>query len=80
MSFLTRALHGLSVVVGASSLVSVCIAQSIVVTEHRGQPYPVMGAKGMRPYIEIDGKRIGGGQPGPVTRKLREIVLAEAMG
>jgi D-alanine transaminase len=28
--------------------------------------------------VEIDGKRIGGGQPGPVTRKLREIVLAEA--
>jgi len=32
------------------------------------------------PIVEIDGKRIGGGQPGPVTRKLREIVLAEATG
>jgi len=30
------------------------------------------------PIVEIDGKRIGGGQPGPVTRKLREIVLGEA--
>jgi D-alanine transaminase len=31
------------------------------------------------PIVEIDGKRIGGGQPGPVTRKLREIFLEEAM-
>lgn len=28
--------------------------------------------------VEIDGKRIGGGQPGPVVRKLREIYLDEA--
>jgi D-alanine transaminase len=32
------------------------------------------------PITEIDGRRIGGGQPGPVTRKLREIFLQEAMG
>ena len=30
------------------------------------------------PITEIDGRRIGGGQPGPVTRKLREIFLEEA--
>ena len=30
------------------------------------------------PIVEIDKKRIGGGQPGPVTRKLREIFLEEA--
>jgi D-alanine transaminase len=30
------------------------------------------------PIVEIDGKRIGGGQPGPVTRKLRELFLEEA--
>jgi D-alanine transaminase len=30
------------------------------------------------PITEIDGHRIGGGQPGPVTRKLRDIFLAEA--
>jgi D-alanine transaminase len=30
------------------------------------------------PIVEIDGKRIGGGQPGPVVRKLRELFLAEA--
>ena len=29
------------------------------------------------PITEIDGHRIGGGQPGPVTRKLREIFLEE---
>ncbi len=31
------------------------------------------------PITEIDGHRIGGGQPGPVTRKLREMFLQEAM-
>ncbi len=30
------------------------------------------------PITEIDGQRIGGGQPGPVTRKLRKIFLEEA--
>ena len=30
------------------------------------------------PIVEIDGKRVGGGQPGPVTRKLRELFLEEA--
>lgn len=30
------------------------------------------------PIVEIDGRRIGGGQPGPVTRTLRELFLAEA--
>jgi D-alanine transaminase len=31
------------------------------------------------PIVEIDNKRVGGGQPGPVTRKLRELFLEEAM-
>ena len=30
------------------------------------------------PIVESDGHRIGGGQPGPVVRKLRELFLAEA--
>ena len=30
------------------------------------------------PIVEIDGHRIGGGQPGPMVRKLRELFLAEA--
>ncbi|MGE3832960.1 MAG: D-amino-acid transaminase [Parvibaculaceae bacterium] len=30
------------------------------------------------PIVEIDGRRIGGGQPGPVVRKLREAYLKEA--
>jgi D-alanine transaminase len=30
------------------------------------------------PIVEIDGHRIGGGQPGPVVRKLRDIFLEEA--
>jgi D-alanine transaminase len=32
------------------------------------------------PVVEIDGKMIGGGQPGPVARKLREIFLELAQG
>jgi D-alanine transaminase len=32
------------------------------------------------PIVEIDGRRIGGGQPGPVVRKLRSIYLEEALG
>ncbi|MGL4974410.1 MAG: D-amino-acid transaminase [Bosea sp. (in: a-proteobacteria)] len=31
------------------------------------------------PIVEIDGKRIGGGQPGPAARRLREIYIAEAL-
>jgi D-alanine transaminase len=31
------------------------------------------------PIVEIDNKRVGGGQPGPVTRKLRDMFLEEAM-
>ena len=31
------------------------------------------------PITEIDGKRIGGGQPGPVARKLRELFLEMAL-
>ena len=31
------------------------------------------------PIVDIDGRRIGGGQPGPVTRKLRNIYLEEAL-
>lgn len=30
------------------------------------------------PIVEIDGRRIGGGQPGPVTRRLRGFYLDEA--
>jgi len=30
------------------------------------------------PIVEIDGKRIGGGQPGPVARQLRALFLEEA--
>ncbi|MET0605240.1 MAG: D-amino-acid transaminase [Beijerinckiaceae bacterium] len=30
------------------------------------------------PVVEIDGKAVGGGQPGPVARRLREIYLEEA--
>ncbi|MFT3988177.1 D-amino-acid transaminase [Aestuariivirga sp.] len=31
------------------------------------------------PIVEIDGKRVGGGQPGPLVRKLREFYLEEVV-
>jgi D-alanine transaminase len=31
------------------------------------------------PIVEIDGKRIGGGQPGPVSRRLRQMFIDKAM-
>ena len=31
------------------------------------------------PIVEIDDRRIGGGQPGPVSRRLREIYIEEAL-
>jgi D-alanine transaminase len=30
------------------------------------------------PVVEIDGRPIGDGRPGPVTRRLRELYIAEA--
>ena len=30
------------------------------------------------PVVEIDGQKVGGGQPGPVTRKLREMYIEAA--
>ena len=38
----------------------------------------ITGASTFWPVIEIDGKRIGGGQPGPVARRLRDIYLKHA--
>jgi D-alanine transaminase len=31
------------------------------------------------PIVEIDGKRIGGGQPGPMSRRLREMFIERAL-
>jgi D-alanine transaminase len=30
------------------------------------------------PVVEIDGKRIGEGRPGPLTRRLRELYIETA--
>jgi D-alanine transaminase len=32
------------------------------------------------PIVEIDGRRIGGGQPGPVSRRLRQMLIDSALG
>ena len=30
------------------------------------------------PVVEVDGEKVGGGRPGPITKKLRAIYLEEA--
>jgi branched-chain amino acid aminotransferase len=32
---------------------------------------------GLSPVVEVDGQRIGTGQPGALTRRLRDLYLAE---
>jgi D-alanine transaminase len=32
----------------------------------------------VKPVIEVDGKRIGGGQPGPMARRLRDLYVEAA--
>ncbi|MBI2854044.1 MAG: aminotransferase class IV [Chloroflexi bacterium] len=39
--------------------------------------FATASAKICQPFIEIDGRKIGNGKPGPVTLKLRELLLAE---
>lgn len=58
MNFSSWALRTCFVALLSVWLAGACSGQSIVVTEHRGERYHVIGAKGMRPYIEADGKRI----------------------
>jgi D-alanine transaminase len=31
------------------------------------------------PVTEIDGKRVGGGQPGPMSRRLRKLFIDRAL-
>ena len=40
-------------------------------------PYTVIGPFAVMPVVEIDGKAIGGGKPGPIVARLREIYLDE---
>jgi TonB family protein len=37
---------------------SAACAQTVLMTEHRGKTYPVIGADGRHPLIEVDGKRV----------------------
>jgi TonB family protein len=55
-----RVVRALVATLVTSIVPSIVVAQSILVTEHKGKPFPVVGAKGMRPYVEIDGKRVVG--------------------
>jgi len=69
------------------SLFRLATDHGIVINERRFTPeeayaadeaFLTSAANFVLPITEIDGNRIGGGQPGPVTRKLREIFLEEA--
>jgi len=47
----------------------VCAAQECFVTS---------ATSFVKAVVEVDGKRIGGGQPGPVSRRLRDIYVEAA--
>lgn len=71
------------------SLFRLASERGIVIEERAFTPEEAYGAdeafltsasQFVMPIVEIDGRRIGGGQPGPVVRRLRELFLAAARG
>jgi TonB family protein len=56
VNFLPRGLRSLLLL--ASCLTGTVFGQSILITQYGGKNYPVVAAKDMRPYVEIDGKRV----------------------
>ncbi len=67
--FRLAAEHGVKIEERAFSVDEACAADEAFLTS---------ASQFVMPIVEIDGKRVGGGQPGPVTRKLRELFLDEA--
>ena len=77
-------LHGIT----RAAVLRLCAREAQIRVEER--PFTVAEAKAaaeafitaasafVTPVVEIDGGRIGDGRPGPVTRRLREIYIAEA--
>jgi branched-chain amino acid aminotransferase len=68
------------------NVIRICQAQGIPVFERDYSLVDVYSADeafvtgtfgGLTPVIEVDGRSIGDGQPGPMTRSLRELYLAE---
>ncbi len=45
-----------------------------------GRKRPSSASALVLPVIDIDGRAIGSGQPGPIARHLRELYLEEARG
>ncbi len=67
--FRLAAEHGVKIEERAFNVDEACAADEAFLTS---------ASQFVMPIVEIDGKRVGGGQPGPVTRKLRELFLDEA--
>ena len=64
---------------GAVYFASGMFAPASAVIECRGTLQYNSAVNGcLMPVVEIDGDMVGGGQPGPVTRKLREMYISEA--
>ena len=87
---ITRGLSN-SILAGCTrhSLFRLARERGIVIEERAFTPDEAYGAdeafltsasQFVMPIAEIDGRRIGGGQPGPVVRRLRELILAAAQG
>lgn len=67
--FRLSAEHGVEIIERPFTIEEACEADEAFLTS---------ASQFVMPVVEIDGQRIGGGQPGPVVRKLRELFLAEA--
>jgi D-alanine transaminase len=46
--------------------------------KHADEAFLTSASQFVMPIVEVNGARIGGGQPGPITRKLRQLFLEEA--
>ena len=87
---ITRGLSN-SILAGCTrrSLFQLAHERGIVIEERAFTPEEAYGAdeafltsasQFVMPIVEIDGRRIGGGQPGPVVRRLRELYMTAARG
>jgi D-alanine transaminase len=53
-------------------------AFSVAEAEAAAEAFVTAASAFVTPVVEIDGRPVGDGKPGPVTRRLREIYLLES--
>lgn len=76
-------LHGITraAVLGLAAEAQIAVEErpfSIAEAQEAAEAFITAASAFVTPVVEVDGARIGDGRPGPVTRRLREIYLAES--